>query len=249
MSMTSFRCCNCRKRHNEQAFISHARRDEQLAKHISNACCQGGAAPFLFEREQALLDALVREEPTADRIAAEIIRSRVQFVLLGPEVSEKFWTQAWIGYEIGVSRGIDRASGKLKQEEYFARRIVVVEDVPQAIKVCVPYLHVLLLFDYNDQTRWQEFEDLVRFLADTTPTSLEFYKAGNRWRSRLLTTGGNIHCSNPNCGSAPYEVWVFKEDVGKFISASWDEDNRKAIATIKCPSCSTEINIQLRPAL
>ncbi len=53
--------------------------------------------------------------------------------------------QAWIGYEIGVSKGADRATGKLKQEEYFAQRIVVVEDVPQAVEVCVPYLHLLCM--------------------------------------------------------------------------------------------------------
>jgi len=247
--MTSFMCNHCGKQHREQAFISHARRDEQVVQHIAHACCRGGAFPFLFERERPPPNGLAPEEPIADKVATEIIRSRVQFVLLGPEVSKKFWTQAWIGYEIGVSRGADRAVGKLKQEEYFAKRIVVIEDTPQAVEVCVPYLHALLLFDYSNPTRWQEFEDLVRFLADTTPTSLEFYKAGNRWRSRLLTTRSKVHCSNLNCGSAPYDVWVFKEDAGSFTSPSSGEDNRKAIATIKCPSCSTEISIELRPAL
>ena len=245
--MTSFRCCNCRKQHNRQAFISHARKDEQLAQHIATACCQASAAPFLFEREQPPSDTLAQKQAIADRIAAEVIRSHVQFVLLGPEVSEKFWTQAWIGYEIGASRGADMDT-ILQHGEYFTRKIVVVEDIPQAGRVCVPYLHVLLLFDYNNQTRWQEFENLVRFLADTTPTSLEFYKAGNRWRIRLLTTGC-ICCPNLNCGSAPYEVWIFKDDIGKITSARVAEENREVTATIKCPSCSTVINIELRPAL
>lgn len=241
-----FQCSICKKQHTKQAFISHASKDQILAQHIAAACCQGEARPFLFERER-ISD---NTAPIADTIAAEIINSAIQFILLGPEVSNKPWTQAWIGYEIGISRGADRGEGKLISEEYFARKLIVIEDIEQSIQVCVPYLHVLLLFDYNNQKRWQELEDLVRFFADTIPTSATspFYKAGNRLRSKLLITK-NIKCSNQNCGSAPYEVWVFKEDISKLPSGIWNNDTRIATAKIKCPSCPAENNIELRPAL
>jgi len=245
--MTTFKCCICGKKHKEQAFISHARADKTLTQHIATACCQAATAPFLFEYSESALNETSQKEPIADKISTEVLKSRVQFVLLGPEVSQ-FWTQAWIGYEIGVSRGADRGTGKLVQQEYFARKIVAIEDVSQSINACVPYLHALLLFDYKNHTRWQEFEDLVRFLADTTPTTLGFYKAGNRFRGKLLTAS-NTKCPNSNCGSAPYDVLVFNEDFSKLASATWVDDNIRATAKIKCPSCSTSFDIELVRAL
>jgi hypothetical protein len=242
----TFNCSQCGKQHREQAFISHASKDERLARHIAIACCQADAAPFLFEYESDPLAAVI----PADQIADEIVRSRVHFVLLGPRVSEAYWTQAWIGYEIGITRGYDRAT-KMQAGcgEYFSTKIIVVEDIRQGIEACVPYLHALLLFDFHSDTRWKEFEDAVRFLADTAPNTpehpfLEFYKAGNRLRGKLLKESGFRH----KCGSS-YDVWAFKEDVEKLPAARLVNDNGEVICAIKCPSCSKHRITVFRPAL
>ena len=240
----SFQCCICANKHGERVFISHAREDGLLANQIATTCCHAGAAPFLFEREPSALAG----QPIADKISSEVLKSRVQFVLLGPKVSNRYWTQAWIGFEIGVSRGADIGKYKIEHREYFSRRIIVVQDIKQSKKVCIPYMHVLLLLDYRNRKRWQQLEKLVIFLSDTATSTLDFFKAGNQFRWEILATTSKVNCSK-SCGAAPYEVLVFKKDVRRLRCAKVDPSDKKVVAQIICPSCQTKVKIELIPAL
>ena len=97
-----FECRICNGHHMKQAFISHAADDVDIAKKLRLACCKAGVAPFLFEfsPEHRI------KAPPAKVLAAKIAESELLFILLGEEVSGKFWTQAWIGFEAGIFAGL-----------------------------------------------------------------------------------------------------------------------------------------------
>jgi hypothetical protein len=242
-------CPVCRESHNKQVFISHSRSDKELAESIASACCTGSAFPYLFEFELEKHSAALGSAVFSDEIATEIRNSCLHLVLLGPGLSSKFWTQAWIGYEVGIRRGLDLATKMLNEcGEYFACRVLVVKDVKQDVEVCVPYLHALLLLDFAERMRWQQLGDFVRFFADTLPgkpeeTLSDFFATGHRVESRLLRTNGRIKCSNSKCGST-YELWLFKDDLCKLPGAVWSGDN--GICQVKCPSCPDKIEFSLR---
>lgn len=235
--MSEFPCGQCSDLHSQQAFISHSQRDSELADLIAGSCCDAGTAPYLFERDRS------DKRKPADWIRRKIIESRLHFVMLGPGVSCAFWTQSWIGFEIGVTRGYDFARD-VSGSEYFTKQILVLEDVRQGTEVSVPYLHEFLLFDFEDKSRWQEFEDVVRFFARTDEESdLDFWRVGNRLRGNLLRESG-VTCTNTNCKST-FEVWVAKEDIGKLRSVR--RMGPATVCSIKCPSCANHVICRLGP--
>ena len=250
--MTSFNCTKCKDRHERQAFISHASKDKELADLIATACCRVKVAPYLYE---------FSEDFTASELPASTLGKRVQessivFVLLGEKVSRAFWTQAWIGFEIGVSRGIDVGSGNAKWKDgYFSKSVICVQDVRQGQEVSVPWLDALILFDFDpDEGRWNEFEDAIRFLPRDTsqqpttkvvdysnreedePAFREEFAAGNRFQQ--TTIGSNVKCEN--CKSE-YSVWLAIQDAiklgNRFNGIKWFPFRRQAECTIDCPSC------------
>ena len=109
-SGSEYKCCECQELHPQQAFIPHAGNDVEIAKEAARACCLAQVAPYLFEYSAEFSQPAIDNART---IANEINNSDIFLVVLSPSVSKAFWTQAWIGFEIGVSIGADIASNKV----------------------------------------------------------------------------------------------------------------------------------------
>ena len=142
-SGSEYKCCECQELHPQQAFISHAGNDVEIAKEAARACCLAQVAPYLFEYSAEFSQPAIDNART---IANEINNSDIFLVVLSPSVSKAFWTQAWIGFEIGVSIGADIASNNDGKKDYFSSRIIVLQDIYQEIEVSVPRVDVLFLY-------------------------------------------------------------------------------------------------------
>lgn len=225
-----FECTVCGNRHEKQAFISHARKDRELAEKVRHACCEVSITSFLFEFSSES----ETQNPPAEVISREIARSELTFVVLGESVSSKFWTQAWIGFEIGVSKGIDIAR---ESTGYDSKKVIVLQDIRQGIEVTVPSLDALFLFDFESAKGWTNYRGLVQFLT-RAGTSLEFFSAGNRFREYVMKA--EVKCGNEGCKSK-YVCWIAIDDAPTLpvlmdIDAN-DEGLFEATCTIECPSC------------
>ena len=197
---------------------------------VRRACCEVKIASFLFEFSPES----ETKTPPAEVISREIARSELTFVLLGESVSGKFWTQAWIGFEIGVSIGIDVATNSL---DFNSKKVIVLQDIRQGIEVTVPRLDALFLFDFESEEGWINYRVLVQFLTRTGP-SLEFFKAGNKFREHVMKA--EVECGYQGCKSR-YVAWIAIDDAPSLpvpitIIAN-DEGLFEATCTIECPSC------------
>ena len=182
----------------------------------------------------------------AEVIAKEIMDSDAFFVLLSDAVSEAYWTQAWIGFEIGVARGSDLAL--YRQEDYgpdfdtsyYHKKIIVVQDVRQGIKVSIPWLRALVLFDFANKEGWEQYQNMLWVMALKDP-SLELFQKGNRFRTGFMKA--SIQCKNDKCRGR-YETWISIQDFRKL------RGHHRLIATepvvhteceIDCPSCDKTV--------
>ena len=244
---TSLYPCNCcRKSHTKQAFISHSGKDTEIVKSIRKACCASKVAPYLYE----FSDEFSASNVPADILAKKVEESEFIFVVLGDSVSKAYWTQAWIGFEIGVAVGVNNATEMKCTEtpKYFSRRIVVIQDVRQRIEVSVPRLDALFLFDFDSTARWNELQNAVRVLAVLPKTESSMYdtfSSGNKIQQSLMNA--NVKCEN--CKSE-YEAWITIEDAPKLRKAfnGW-LPNTQAECTIECPSCDKMVTRVFRQAL
>ena len=231
-SLDRFKCECCENHHDKQAFVSHSRRDTKIATKLKYACCENGVAPYLFEfspeaRSQA---------PPADVLAAQVAVSAFIFVLLGSSVSEAYWTQAWIGFEVGISKGLVIETNQRKN-------VNVLQDIRQGIKASVPMLDQLFLFDFDSNEGWDQYEDLVIVLGNLV-NSGEFWKAGSRFRGATLSA--QVKCGH--CKSQ-YEAWIAKNDVGRLgkgFNPIKNAPEMHAECTIECPSCDQMVTRYFR---
>ena len=255
--MSSFPCSSCGKNHPKQAFISHASSDREVANQIGEACCKSEVAPYLFEFSA---DYSARIGP-AETLAKRISESAIHFILISPSIS-KYWTQAWIGYEIGVSRGADIGAGT--STPYFSKKIIAIDNIKQGVPGSLPSLDDLLLFDFSSGERWSELQKAIRFLTPRSNTktkkkwnynpeaneSLENlgFADGNAAQELLLKA--NVKCEN--CGSK-YGAWITIEDAPKLGRAfnGWLPNTQGYLAecTIECPSCDKMVTRVFRQAL
>ena len=248
---SEYKCCECQERHPRQAFISHAGKDKEIAKEAASACCAAQVTPYLFEYSAEFSQPAIDNART---IAKEINNSDFFLVLLSPSMSKAFWTQAWIGFEIGVSIGAAiSSSGK---SNYFTGKIIVLQDIQQDIKVSVPRVDVLYLFDFS-QT-WGDIQDLLMFMSAYMAESTgEFFRRGNKLRGRMMT--GRITCGNETCKGI-YEVVLPVKDTEQLESKVWCNDIRfrrlqwidkglRAESTLKCPSCGDKVDCELTRSL
>ena len=248
---SEYKCCECGERHPRQAFISHAAKDAEIAKEAAKACCAAQVTPYLFEYSAEFSQPAIDNART---IADEINSSDIFLVVLSPSVSEAFWTQAWIGFEIGVSIGADIATHDLERRNYLSSRIIVLQDIYQEINVSVPRIVVLSLFDFS--RTWDDTQDLLKFMsAYISEPSGKVFQLGNRLRQRMMT--GRATCENETC-KGDYDVVMPTKDTGLLEFKVWCNDLRlqrlrwiekgfQAECTLKCPSCvsKTSINVHL----
>ena len=230
-----FKCESCCKTHKKQAFISHSKKDEVIKQKLVKACCEVGVAPYLYEFSPEYNS----NASPADALSDEIAKSEMLFVLLGDSISKVYWTQAWIGFEVGIFKLLADPEKNLKY-------VFVFQDIRQGIGVCVPFLHVLFLFDFNSEIGWKQFRGLIVVVARDTD-SKKFFTDANRFRS--ATIKANIKCDNCKSG---YDAWIAKSDVcqlgkglNKFrIGPQWISE-----CTIKCPSCGKMVTRCFTPML
>ncbi len=218
-----FGCDVCTLTHNTQAFVSHSRKDQAIKQKLAKACCDVGVAPYMYEFSPEYNSSA----SPADDLSIEIERSKVLFVLLGEAISSVFWTQAWIGFEVGIFKA-------LKDPQRNLEYAFVFQDIRQDIEVCVPTLDILYLFDFNSDTGWDQCRGLVEVI-EMGPSSGKFHKEANRFRTATLKA--NVKCDN--CKSE-YEAWIAKRNaclLGKGFNLLNHGPEMLAECTTKCPSC------------
>ena len=230
-----FKCKECGNGHEKQAFISHASKDIEIANKVKKACCQAGVKPYLFEFSP---DALARTAPS-DSIALNVAASENIYVLLSDSVSQAYWTQAWIGYELGISKGFTMATNKITN-------VIVVQDIRQGLCVSIPQLDVLFLFDFDLNTGWNQYQGLIQVSNRANPHR-DFYKKANRFRMATLAT--KVKCEN--CKSE-YEAWIDMADalkLGKRLNLISMRPEFRAECTVDCPSCDKIVTRNFKPML
>lgn len=257
-------CVNLQK----QAFISHAKNDEEIARNLAKACCNGGVAPYLFEFTP---ESFAPSIDNARVIATEVHDSDIVLVLLGPHIS-KFWTQAWIGFEIGVSLGADVAYGRLDfADGYFSKKVFVLQDVRQGDDAAIPRLNALILFDFGSDDSWDTFQQAIGALTDEYLDSnegrtshyssselsmqtasgeispFEAFSSLNAFRMSIMR--GNAICENATC-NGNYDVWLMKKDLMLLNNeVTWVNDYQ-ATCSVECPSCDNkDVSVTLQPGL
>ena len=248
---SEYKCCECQERHPRQAFISHAGKDKEIAKEAARVCCTAQVTPYLFEYSAEYSRPAIDNART---IAKEINNSDIFLVVLSPSMSEAFWTQAWIGFEIGVSIGAALASGGTSNN--FTSRIIVLQDIQQDIEVSVPRVDVLFLFDFSQA--WEDTQDLLEFISAyiSEPSSPVFH-LGNRLRQRMMT--GTATCGNGTCKSV-YDIVMPIKDAAQLgfriwwnriqlKRIKWIEKELQAKCTLKCPSCGQKVTCELTRSL
>ena len=248
---SEYKCCECQECHPRQVFISHAGKDKAIAKEAARACCAAQVTPYLFEYSAEFSQPAIDNART---IAREINNSDFFLVLLSPSMSKAFWTQAWIGFEIGVSIGVAIASSGTSK--YFTGRIIVLQDIQQDIEVSVPRVAGLFLFEFS-QT-WDDIQDLLVFMSAYMAESTgEVFLRGNKLRERMMT--GRVACANEKCKGI-YDVVIPVKDTEQLESKVWCNDislkrlqwiekGLRAKSTLKCPSCGDKVDCELTRSL
>ena len=260
--MGSFCHTKCERRHEKQAFVSHASRDRDLAKEIARACCDADVAPYLFEFSQEFSEA----DFAANALSRRIEESNILLVVLGDSLSKAFRAQAWIGFEVGVARGVDVGAQRTDWNGFFSKRVICVQDIRQGIEVSVPWLDALILFDFGSEERWSEFKDAIRFLTPkgdrvemdrqvnrSCPEAIqdlckEDFATGNRFLQS--TVMARVKCEN--CKSE-YSAWIAIQDAAKlgtaFSEIDWSLPLWKAKCTTECPNCNERITCEFTQQL
>ena len=236
-SLSSFKCISCEGLHEKQAFVSHATKDREIAARLKRACCKAGVAPYLFEFTPESRSQI----PPSDALARSVAASDILFVLLGESVSEAYWTQAWIGFEVGISKG-------LAIQTNMTKTVIVLQDICQGLRASVPLLDALYVFDFGSDKGWDQYEGLVLVLAGLGDSG-QFFKVANGFRSASIKA--NVKCGN--CKSQ-YEAWIAKDDTHKLglgVNHIKAGPEIHAECTIECPSCDkmvTRVFVQMLPS-
>ena len=140
---------------------------------------------------------------------------------------------------MGISKGLASETNRPKN-------VIVLQDIHQGIRVSIPMLDELLLFDFYSDEGWGQYKDLVLFLANLT-SSGEFYKATSRFRAATLSA--QVKCAH--CRSQ-YEAWIAKDDVGKLGKGFNPVKHLPELhgeCTIECPSCDKMVTRYFRQML
>ena len=242
-------CCKRENEHPLQAFISHARKDQDIAKKAAQACCAADVRPFLFEYSAESRQLGIDNART---IAKKIIDSHIIVVVLSKSISKAYWTHAWIGFEIGAAVGAHIASIRVQGGNYFSGRIIVFQHIHHNIKVSIPRVDDLFLFDFNRP--WEDVRELLKFISAYVSQPIgELSRIGYALKLRMLT--GTASCKNDMCNGS-YQMVVPFEDVShpKFgmrwnwlhrKKIWWDKNENIAKCTMKCPSCGQKVTCQL----
>ncbi len=236
------KCCVCCGTHSIRAFISHAGKDRYVARQTAEAFCEAGVFPFLFEYSVDYFNPTI---DNSDTITSEVKKSDLFVVVLSPAMSNAYWTQAWIGFEIGALMGADIDLKKTSQSNFFSKTIIVLQDIQQGIKATLPRVNVLFLVDFVKS--WHEVSAMVAFLSVIQLMKPTVYQLGNSLRQRVMT--GRAICRNESC-KADFHVLMPVKDAERLeFNIHWVQKGHKALYSLECPSCDRRIPTTLELSL
>lgn len=227
-----YTCRICGKKHPMQAFISHSSLDIRLVSRICHYCCHAGVSPFLYEMPTDVSAQASRQ------IVKELIKSSAFLALLGPEVSKRPWTQAWMAFEDGVFTTLrDQRSSAV----YTIPAIFLIEDISQSSDAAMPFLEVALLLDFSDIESWPAVKTVLSLLNPAILLNRELLGAINRLRLENLIVL-KFQCPCPKCKSN-YEILIW---IGPRARRKTGIPNPPRRFSIKCSVCRSLVNVQLK---
>lgn len=235
MGAVSWESCEyCGKPHSIQAFISHSGSDRLLANKIREYCCLAGVHPLLFRMPEGA------SSPASVQIIDELEKSSVYLALLGPEVSKRPWTQAWMAFEDGVFTRFRRQPSSAHNT---IPSMFLIEDISQSNDAAMPFFETALLIDFADAESWPAVKTVLSLLNPVIPLNRELLVESNRLRLQNLVQV-RFQCPNTKCKSS-YEILIW---MGPRATRRSGIPNPPRRFSIKCSACRLSVNIELRPS-
>lgn len=227
-------CKYCGRRHLRQAFISHSRSDKPLASRVQDCCCEADIYPVLFEMPREV------SAPASVQIVSELVKSSVYFSLLGPEVSKRAWTQAWMAFEGGVFGMAHGVQSQPWQKSQRMPTMFLIEDISQSNDAAVPLCDIALLLDFADAKSWLSIRTLLSLLSPTVTLDPVLLAESNRLRLQNLFIL-DYRCPNPNCRSI-YQIHIW---MGQRAKRQLGTPDPPRSFSIKCSMCRRSANVRL----
>ena len=203
--METFQCTVCNQPHTKQIFVSHSRHDKPLLENVKQYLCQAQVSPFLYEIPKHLPD----DPPSSWEIMSELRNSIAIMVVLGPQVSNRQWTQGWIGFELGAFIAFqaeptpDPLSGGHKLASTF-----LIEDISQKDDAAIPYVDLALLLDFSDPDSWEVVQSIGELINPDVRLEKNVLTRANDLRLTKLIDKP-VTCPDPECRSR-YELIIWK---------------------------------------
>jgi len=229
-------CQYCGKQHSTQAFISHSASDKAIAKTAQTYCCQADVFPLLFEMPSNV------SASASGQIIAELEKSSVYLAVLGPEVSRRSWTQAWMAFECGFFLKARNVHVQPKQSPRQLPKMFLIEDISQSNDAAIPFFEVALLLDFADVTSWSSMKTLLRLINPAIRGDQKLWAESNNIRLRNLAILPGFRCPNPKCNHlCEVHIWIGKR-VKRLQGITPDPPRT---FSIKCPVCRRPANVEI----
>jgi hypothetical protein len=168
---------------------------------IKNSLCHAQVTPFLY--------AIPENAPTSWEIMRELRKSMAVMAVLGPEVSRRYWTQVWIGFEIGVFAAFQVDRELIHPLSHRIPHTFLIEDVRQSSDAPVPFMDLALLLDFSDSTSWGAVQSITELINDNIPLERVDLARANNLRLFHLIDNPDFQCADPEC-KAKYELLIWE---------------------------------------
>jgi hypothetical protein len=135
-----------------EAFLSHSRKDKDIANHVYRICTKAKIKPHIAEFED-----IENGDLSTEDIRDMIDRSDLFFLFLTENVindknpKKTRYTQNWVNFELGCAYA---------QKKEKMKSIFVCEPFQQ-LHFPLPYLDYYFLFDPTDNSHWRYLENLI----------------------------------------------------------------------------------------
>ena len=172
------------------------------------------------------------------QIVEELSKSSAYLILLGPEVSKRPWTQAWISYEDGVFTAF---ANNVHQTPYKSPTMFLVEDISQCSDAALPFFETALLLDFSDVESWPAAKTVLKLINPTIPLNHGLLVESNSLRLQNLAIL-RFQCPNTKCNSS-YDIHIW---MGRRVKRRLGIPNPPRSFSMKCSVCRSSVNIRLK---
>ena len=201
----TFQCIQCKGTHSKQVFVSHSRADTQLLDKIKVCLCQAQVAPFFYK--------IPEDFPASWEIMKELRQSMALMAVLGPEVSRRYWTQVWIGFEIGAFAAFQEEKELQTPLSHNIPHTILIEDVSQASDAPIPFVDLALLLDFSDPDSWASVQIVAELINDEMPFNKTVAARANNLRLFRLIDKPALVCPDTHCkGKYELLIWTGKTE-------------------------------------